>query len=204
MNVILLNGSPHAAGCTYTGLAIVKEQLAQNGVGATIYQVGTQPIVGCTACMGCRKTGCCALGSDGVNAVAEALESADGLVVGSAVHYAGATGAVTSFCDRLFFSASGGFKLKFGAAIVSCRRGGASAAFDQLNKYFTIAQMPVVSSCYWNQIHGYTPEDVMKDEEGIRTLRVLANNMAYLIKCKHAAGLAEPGEPPRVMTNFIG
>ncbi|MFP3090735.1 flavodoxin family protein [Treponema sp. TIM-1] len=204
MNVLLINGSPRQKGCTFTGLSIIKEQLAENGVDSTIYQVGSKPIVGCIACMSCKKTGKCAFDHDGVNTVAEALKEADGIILGSAVHFASATGAATSFFDRLFYSIDRKYlKLKFGACIVSCRRGGASATFDQLNKYFTICQMPVVSSCYWNQIHGYTPEDVYKDEEGVRTLRVLANNMAYLIKCKKAAGIAEPEEPPRVMTNFI-
>ena len=142
--------------------------------------------------------------NDLVNTVAEDLKSADGLIIGSAVHFASATGAATSFFDRLFYSVDrASLRLKFGAAIVSCRRGGASATFDQLNKYFTIAQMPIVSSSYWNEIHGYTPEDVMKDEEGVRTMKILANNMAYLIKCKEAANLAYPEEPPMVFTNFI-
>ncbi|MDR1389922.1 MAG: flavodoxin family protein [Treponema sp.] len=204
MNVILINGSPRAKGCTYTGLCIIKEQLAKNGVDSKIHQVGAGPVIGCVACMSCKKTGKCAFNDDLVNTVAEELRCADGLVLGSAVHFASASGAATSFFDRLFYSI--GFttlKLKFGAAIVSCRRGGAASTFDQLNKYFTIAQMPIVSSCYWNQIHGYTPEDVYKDEEGVRTLRILANNMAYLIKCKKAANIAEPEELPKVMTNFI-
>ncbi|GHV17295.1 FMN reductase [Spirochaetia bacterium] len=204
MNVVLVNGSPRKEGCTYTGLCIIKEQLAKNGVDAEIYQVGNKPVAGCIACMSCRKTGKCVFNDDAVNTVAAELRKADGIILGSAVHFASATGAATSFFDRLFYSI--GFesvKLKFGASIVSCRRGGASAAFDQLNKYFTIAQMPIVSSCYWNQIHGYTPEDVYKDGEGVRTLQVLANNMAYLIKCKKAANIAEPEEPSWVMTNFI-
>jgi multimeric flavodoxin WrbA len=204
MNVVLVNGSPREKGCTFTGLGIIKEQLALNGVDSEIFQVGNKPIRGCIACMSCRQTGKCAFDDDLVNAVAEKLKIADGIILGSAVHFAGATGAATSFFDRLFYSV--GFqhlKLKFGACIVSCRRGGASATFDQLNKYFTIAQMPVVSSCYWNQIHGYTPEDVYKDEEGVRTLKILANNMAYLIKCKHAANIELPAEPEWVMTNFI-
>jgi multimeric flavodoxin WrbA len=206
MNVILINGSPRQNGCTFTGLSIIKEQLAENGVDSTIYQVGNKPIVGCIACMSCKKTGKCVFDSDAVNTVAEAMKNADGIILGSAVHFASATGAATSFFDRLFYSISIDRKclrLKFGASIVSCRRGGATATFDQLNKYFTICQMPIVSSCYWNQIHGYTPEDVYKDEEGVRTLRVLANNMAYLIKCKNAANIAMPEEPDWVMTNFI-
>jgi multimeric flavodoxin WrbA len=204
MKVLLINGSPRAKGCTYTGLCIIKEQFAKNGVDSEIYQVGNKPIIGCTGCLSCRSTGKCFFNDDLVNTVAGEFRKADGIILGSAVHFASATGAATSFFDRLFYSV--GFdtiKLKFGASIVSCRRGGASATFDQLNKYFTIAQMPIVSSCYWNQIHGYTPEDVHKDEEGVRTLRVLANNMAYLIKCKKAANIAEPEELPRVMTNFI-
>jgi multimeric flavodoxin WrbA len=204
MKVLLINGSPRAKGCTYTGLCIIKEQLASNGVDSEIYQVGNKPVAGCTGCLACRKTGKCAFNNDLVNTVAEEFRKADGIILGSAVHFASATGAATSFFDRLFYSVGfDAIKLKFGASIVSCRRGGASATFDQLNKYFTIAQMPIVSSCYWNQIHGYTPEDVYKDEEGVRTLRILANNMAYLIKCKKAADIAEPEEPPRVMTNFI-
>jgi multimeric flavodoxin WrbA len=204
VNVILLNGSPRPAGCTFTGLSIIKEQLAQNGVDSVIYQVGNKPVAGCIGCLSCRTTGKCVFNDDLVNTVAEELRKTDGIILGSAVHFASASGAATSFFDRLFYSV--GFdavKLKFGAAIVSCRRGGASATFDQLNKYFTIAQMPIVSSCYWNQIHGYTPEDVYKDEEGVRTLRVLANNMAYLIKCKKAANIVEPEDIPWAMTNFI-
>ena len=203
MNVVLINGSPRQNGCTFTGLSIIKEQLAENGVDSTIFQVGNKPVAGCIACMSCRKTGKCAFNDDLVNTAAAEFRKADGIVLGSAVHFASATGAATSFFDRLFYSAGSSIKLKFGASIVSCRRGGASAAFDQLNKYFTIAQMPVVSSCYWNQIHGYTPEDVYKDEEGVRTLQVLANNMAYLIKCKNAANIAMPEEPAGVKTNFI-
>jgi multimeric flavodoxin WrbA len=204
MNVLLINGSPRPGGCTYTGLSIIKEQLAQNGVDSVIYQVGNNPVAGCTGCLSCRTTGKCVFNGDLVNTVAQELRKAEGIILGSAVHFASATGAATSFFDRLFYSVGfNAVKLKFGACIVSCRRGGASATFDQLNKYFTIAQMPIVSSCYWNQIHGYTPEDVYKDEEGVKTLRILANNMAYLIKCKKSANIAEPEDPPRVMTNFI-
>lgn len=139
-----------------------------------------------------------------VNTVGQAFREADGIILGSAVHYAAATGAATSFFDRLFYNLEPEAKrLKFGACIVSCRRGGASSTFDQLNKYFTISQMPVVSSCYWNNIHGYTPEDVYADEEGVRILKTLANNMAYLIKCKYQSTVALPEELPPAMTNFI-
>jgi len=206
MKVILLNGSPNANGCTFTGLSIIQEQLEKNGVETELFQVGNKPIIGCTACGTCYKPDNArkCVHDDMVNTVADALKKADGLIVGSAVHYAGATGAITSFLDRLFFSTAPEVKrLKFGAAIVSCRRGGNSSTFDQLNKYFTISQMPVVSSCYWNGIHGNTPEEVYADEEGVRIMRTLADNMAYLIKCKYGSNVELPEPQPFVMTNFI-
>jgi len=207
LKVVLVNGSPNEKGCTYTGLSIIKEQLAKNGVDSEIFHVGKKPISGCTACQTCRKpgkTGRCVIDNDIVNTVGQALREADGIIVGSPVHYASASGAITSFMDRLFFSLEKEAKrLKFGACIVSCRRGGASAAFDQLNKYFTISEMPIVSSCYWNSIHGTTPEEVYADEEGIRVLKTLANNMAYLIKCKYQSKVELPEELPPAMTNFI-
>ncbi len=207
MKVVLVNGSPNANGCTYTGLSIIKEQLATHGVDSEIFQVGKKPIVGCTACRVCKqpgKAGRCAFDNDMVNTVAEALREADGIILGSAVHFASATGAATSFFDRLFYCTEPSAKrLKFGACIVSCRRGGSSATFDQLNKYFTISQMPVVSSCYWNGIHGFAPQDVYADEEGVRVMKILANNMAYLIKCKQQSQVELPEEPVHVMTNFI-
>lgn len=207
MKVVLVNGSPNANGCTYTGLSIIKERLAENGVDSEIFQVGKKPIVGCTACRTCKqpgKGGRCVFDGDGVNTVAQALREADGLILGSAVHFASATGAATSFYDRLFYCTEKEAKrLKFGACIVSCRRGGASATFDQLNKYFTISEMPVVSSCYWNNIHGYTPEDVYKDEEGVRIMKTLADNMAYLIRCKRQSHVEMPQALPPAMTNFI-
>jgi multimeric flavodoxin WrbA len=207
VKVVLVNGSPNVNGCTFTGLSIIKEQLEENGVYSEIFQVGKKPILGCTACRVCKqpgKAGRCVFDSDMVNTVGEALAEADGIILGSAVHFASATGAATSFFDRLFYSLEPEAKrLKFGACIVSCRRGGSSATFDQLNKYFTISQMPVVSSCYWNGIHGYTPEDVYVDEEGVRVMKTLANNMAYLIKCKYQSHVELPEELPAVMTNFI-
>lgn len=207
MKVVFVNGSPNASGCTFTGLSIIKEQLAKNGVDSEIFQVGKKPVSGCTACRVCKqpgKGGRCAIDNDMVNTVAEALREADGIILGSAVHFASATGAATSFFDRLFYCTEPSAKtLKFGACIVSCRRGGNSATFDQLNKYFTISQMPIVSSCYWNGIHGYTPEDVYADEEGVRIMKTLANNMAYLIKCKDQSNIPLPEELPRVMTNFV-
>ena len=207
MKVVMVNGSPNANGCTFTGLSIIKEQLAKNGVDSEIFQVGKKPITGCISCGTCNqpgKAGRCAFDNDLVNTVAQALREADGLILGSAVHYASATGAATSFFDRLFYCTElEAKKLKFGACVVSCRRGGSSSTFDQLNKYFTISQMPVVSSCYWNGIHGFTPEDVYADEEGVRIMRTLANNMAYLIKCKHQSNVELPEELPPARTHFI-
>jgi len=210
MNVVLVNGSPREKGCTYTGLSIIKEQLALNGMSSEIFQVGNKPIIGCTGCGACRRpetAGRCIHDDDMVNTVAAAFREADGLILGSAVHFASATGAATSFFDRLFYCLSFHMRrFKFGACIVSCRRGGATATFDQLNKYFTISQMPVVSSSYWNGIHGFTPEDVYKDEEGVRVMKTLANNMAYLIKCRqaaNAAGILPPEDLPPAVTNFI-
>lgn len=202
MHVLLVNGSPNENGCTYTGLSIIKKRLAENGLDAEIVQVGKKAVSGCIGCRKCKTTGKCVV-NDQVNEVAKKLVAADGVILGSAVHFASATGMATAFYDRLFYSVNRqALRLKFGACIVSCRRGGASAAFDQLNKYFTICQMPVVSSCYWNQIHGFTPEDVYADKEGVRTLQILADNMAYLIQCKAHSNLPLPQEPRAVMTNF--
>jgi len=207
MKVVLVNGSPNANGCTFTGLSIIKDQLAANGVDSQIFQVGNKAVIGCTACRVCKqpgKAGICVFNDDMVNTVAQALRKSDGIILGSPVHFASASGAATSFFDRLFYCTEKEAKrLKFGASIVSCRRGGNSATFDQLNKYFTISQMPVVSSCYWNGIHGYKPEDVYADEEGLRILKTLANNMAYLIKCKHQSNVELPEELTGAMVNFI-
>ncbi|MDO4562845.1 MAG: flavodoxin family protein [Clostridia bacterium] len=206
MKVLLLNGSPHKEGCTYTALAEVAKGLAQQGVESEILHVGGANVSGCMACGGCRKTGKCVFNNDEVNAVAERIEEYSGFVVGSPVHYAAASGAITSFLDRLFYICSSKMALKPGAAIVSCRRAGTSATLDQLNKYFTIANMPVVSSQYWNMVHGSTPEEVKKDEEGLQTMRVLGRNMAWLIRSIEAgknAGIAPPEREERKWTNFI-
>ena len=204
MKVLLINGSPDPSGCTYTALDIIAQRLRENGVDSQLIQVGKKPVIGCLGCGACRKLGKCIYGDDGVNAARDALDECDGLIVGSPVHYASASGALTSFLDRLFFSRStANLRMKFGAAVVSCRRGGASATFDQLNKYFTITQMPVVSSCYWNMVHGFTPEDVYADKEGVRTMKVLADNMAYLVKMKAAFSEPLPQLPPQAVTNFV-
>ncbi|MBD5103536.1 MAG: flavodoxin family protein [Ruminococcaceae bacterium] len=205
MKVILVNGSPHEKGCTYTALAEAAEVLNKNGIETEIFQIGNKPVQGCIGCMACRKTGRCFV-SDGVNDFVEKAKTADGFIFGTPVHYAAASGSITSFMDRAFYSGGSALNGKPAAAIVSCRRGGASAAFDQMNKYFTINCMPIVSSQYWNQVHGNTPEEVKQDEEGMQTVRTLANNMAWLLKCIEAGkekGISFPEREPFVRTNFI-
>ena len=196
MNVLLINGSPHKKGCTYTALSEVAGQLEKNGI-------GSKPIRGCIACGACRETGLCVFDDDPVNECSGLLKAADGLIVGSPVYYAAPNGALCAFLDRLFYMKSGAYAYKPAAAVVSCRRGGASAAFDRLNKYFTISCMPIVSSQYWNSVHGNTPEEVRQDKEGLQIMRTLGDNMAWLLKNIQTGKipLPEPEEPVR--TNFI-
>ena len=182
MKVILVNGSPKEKGCTYTALQEVASALEKQGIETEIFQVGAKPVAGCIGCGACLSTGKCFV-EDVVNQFVEKAKGADGFIFGSPVHYAAASGAITSFLDRAFYGKGAIFAGKPGAVVVSCRRGGASAAFDQLNKYFTINSMPVVSSQYWNQVHGNTPEEVRQDAEGLQTMRTLGNNMAWLLKC---------------------
>lgn len=205
MKVLLINGSPHEKGCTYTALKEVAKALNEGQIETEIFWIGSRPLAGCMSCMGCRSKGSCVL-EDTVNEAAVKLDEADGIVVGSPVHYAAASGQITSFLDRLFYSNGGKLAYKPGAAVVSCRRGGASAAFDQLNKYFTINSMPIVSSQYWNQVHGNTPEEVMEDGEGMQTMRTLGRNMAWLLQSLEAgrkAGVTIPAPEERIHTNFI-
>ncbi len=205
MKVLLVNGSPHAKGCTYTALCEVANALEKQGVETEIFQVGTKPVSGCLGCGGCMKTGKCVI-DDVVNDFIEKAKEADGFVFGSPVHYAAASGAITSFLDRAFFGKSDVYANKPGAAIMSCRRGGATATLDQLNKYFTISNMPIVSSQYWNMVHGQTPEQVRQDLEGMQTMRTLGTNMAWLLKCIEAgkaAGVPVPQREEKVATNFI-
>lgn len=205
MKVLLINGSPHEEGCTYTALKEVAGALEKNGIKTEFLYLGKKPVAGCIACQHCTKTGTCAV-DDQVNQVLSRLPELDGIVVGSPVYYAGASGQLTAFLNRLFYAGGGRFAGKPGAAVVSCRRGGASAAFDQLNKYFTISGMPVAPSQYWNQVHGFTPADVRQDLEGMQTMRTLGNNMAWLLRCielGRANGVTMPAREKPVMTNFI-
>jgi multimeric flavodoxin WrbA len=209
MKVILVNGSPHPHGCTFTALEVVATTLNAGGIETHIFQVGTKPMSGCIACQTCAETGRCAF-SDGVNDFMDMAGQADGFVFGSPVHYASATGAMTSFLDRAFFSSfcsgSNVFRLKPGAVVVSARRAGTTATIDQLNKYLTWAEMPVISSRYWNMVHGFKPEDVRQDLEGLQIMRTLGRNMAWFLKCKKAgmkAGVPLPEKEELITTPFI-
>lgn len=203
MKVLLINGSPNRNGCTYTALNEVANTLNIEGVETEIIHVGNKDIRGCIGCRKCKTTGKCVF-DDIVNEMAPKFEEASGVVIGSPVYFASANGTLVSFIDRLFYSVPFDKTMKVGAAVVSCRRGGNSATFDELNKYFTISGMPVASSQYWNMVHGYNAEDVKNDLEGMQTMRVLGKNMAFLMKSielgKQAMGLPEKEE--RVFTSF--
>ena len=204
MKVLMINGSPNAKGCTYTALEEVARSLAEEGIESEIIHIGNKDVRGCLGCRKCKTAGRCVF-NDIVNEVAPKFARCDGIVLGSPVYFASPNGTMLSFTDRLFYSTPGDRTMKVGAAVVSARRGGNSATFDALNKYFTISEMPVVSSNYWNMVHGYTPDDVRADAEGMHTMRTLGRNMAFLIKAirlgKDAYGL--PEKERRVATNFI-
>jgi multimeric flavodoxin WrbA len=209
MKVILVNGSPHKKGCTYTALNEVAKTLNKEGIETEIFWIGIKPLASCTACKSCARTGRCMF-DDTANEFLDIAKDADGFVFGSPVHYAAASGALTSFMDRAFYTDMQAgrqtFYLKPAAAVVSARRAGTTATFDQINKYFTISEMPVISSRYWNMVHGAKPEDVKKDLEGLQTMRVLGRNMAFFLKCKEAglkAGVQLPEREKPVFTNFI-
>ena len=205
MKVLLINGSPHSAGSTFRALCEIEKELKKEDVATEVFQLGTGAVSGCRGCGYCRENKKCVI-DDCVNSFAKTAAQADGFIFGSPVHYAAAAGGITAFMDRLFYSASSVLEYKVAAAIVSCRRGGASAAFDQLNKYFAINNMPIVSSQYWNMVHGNTPDEVEKDFEGLQVMRVLGKNMAWLLKSIEAgkkAGISYPQKEERVRTNFI-
>jgi len=204
MKVILINGSPNANGCTFTALSEVSKTLNENGVDTEIIHAGDKNIRGCIGCRKCKENSKCIF-NDLVNDVAQKFIECDGFVIGSPVYYSSANGSVVSLMDRLFFSVHCDKTMKVGAAVVSARRTGCSSTFDVLNKYFSISGMPIAASQYWNEVHGNTPDDVRKDEEGMQTMRVLGRNMAFLIKSialgKEKFGLPEKEE--RIFTNFI-
>ena len=192
--VLLVNGSPHIHGCTATALEEMMKTFREEGVETELVHIGNKAVRGCVSCSRCSELGRCVF-DDAVNEIAPKFKEADGLVVGSPVYYGSPNGTLLSFLDRLFYSTPFPKHGKVGAAVVSCRRGGNTASFDVLNKYFTISSMPVASSTYWNQVHGFTAEDVRKDLEGLQTMRNLARNMAFLIRAiedaKEKYGLPE-------------
>lgn len=205
MKVLLVNGSPHARGCTYTALREAADALEARGIETEILHLGTAPVAGCIACGNCRKTGACVF-DDAVNALLPRLEEIDGFVFGTPVYYGGPTGQILAFMNRLFYAGAAKLAGKPVSAVVSCRRGGASAAFQQMNMHFMMTNMVVVTSQYWNQVHGNTPEEVRRDTEGLQTMRTLAENMAWLLRCMEAgrnAGIPAPSYEPKTMTNFI-
>jgi len=204
MKVLLINGSPKAKGNTALALSEMAKVFGAEGLEVETILLGNRDIRGCIACNGCARQGKCVF-DDLVNEVAPKFEEADGIVVGSPVYYAGPNATLLAFLDRLFYSTAFDKTMKVGAAVAVCRRGGASATFDRLNKYFTISGMPVASSYYWNSVHGMMPGEAEQDEEGLRTMRMLARNMAFLMK-SIALGREKYGLPVREagnMTNFI-
>lgn len=203
MKILLVNGSPNKEGCTFTALKEVAGQLEKNGIQTKIFHIGKKAVQGCIACHKCSELGRCVFNDDLYNQLLELSKEADGIVIGSPVYYAGPNGSLCALLDRIFYSASSYLTNKPAAAVVSCRRGGASSSFDRLNKYFTINQMPVITSQYWNSVHGFTPEDVKKDLEGLQTMRTLGNNMAWMLKTISESKYPLPEKEERIATNFI-
>ena len=205
MKVLLVNGSPRAAGCTNTALEEVAKALGEAGIETEIFWLGAKPVQDCVACGKCRELKKCVF-DDVVNTLIEKAKTADGFVFGSPVYYAHPSGRVQSALDRAFYAGKYAFAGKPGAAVVSARRGGTASSFDVINKYFGISSMPVVSSTYWNMVYGNTPDEVRRDEEGMQTMRNLGRNMAYLLKCIEAgkaAGIEAPAQEGAFKTNFI-
>ncbi len=205
MKVLLVNGSSNQNGCTYTALSEIAKVLNDNSIETEIYQLGSDAIRDCTGCQACRKTGKCVY-EDKVNEFASKAKEADGFIFGSPVYYAHPSGRLLCFMDRVFYSASANFKFKPAAAVVSARRAGTTASLEPITKHFTINQMPVVPSNYWNMVHGKTPEDVKQDLEGLQIMRTLGQNMAWLLNCIEAgkkSGIQYPKTEEKIMTNFI-
>lgn len=203
--VLLINGSPHENGCTYTALKELEKTLQDRGIETELFQIGRKPVSGCIACGYCGKNGKCVI-DDELNGILSRLDEFDGIVAGSPVYYSGPSAQLCAFLDRLFYAGGDKMAGKLAASVVSCRRGGATAAFERLNQYFLMSNMAVVGSQYWNQVHGKCPEDVEKDLEGLQTMRTLGENMAWLLKCIEAgrrSGVAEPEYEKRTPTNFI-
>lgn len=209
MKVLLVNGSPHPKGCTNRALEEIANTLKEEGIDSEIFYIGIDPIAPCRACGACSKLGRCVI-NDKVNEFIDIAEKYDGYIIGSAVHYASATGIITTFLDRAFYAAARSgrniFAHKPGSAIASARRAGTTATLDQLNKYFTISQMPIISGRYWNMVHGTNAQQVEEDKEGMQNMRILARNMAWHLRCREAAekaGITPPAGEETIYTNFI-
>ncbi len=203
MKVLLINGSPHARGNTFTALEAVANVLENEGITTEIFHIGSKPVQGCTGCGGCKKLGRCVFDDDLYNEARERLLEADAVVVGSPTYFAGPAGSLCALLDRLLYSNRDAASYKPAAAVVVARRGGASAAFDRLNRYFSACNMPIVSSQYWNIAHGETPGETSLDEEGMQTMRVLGRNMAWMMRSLEVAAHPLPTAEPKVRTNFI-
>ena len=206
MKVLLLNGSSHKNGCTFTALSEAAKTLNQEGIETEVFQLGNPEIRDCCGCQACRKLGKCVFEDGLVNEFIEKARFFDGFIFGTPVYYAHPSGRILSFLDRVFYAGKNAFEFKPGAAIASARRAGTTASFDVLNKYFTINNMPVVSSGYWNNIHGHTAEDAIKDLEGLQVMRTLGRNMAWLLKCIEYGkqnGIERPQLEEKIYTNFI-
>lgn len=203
MKVLLINGSPRKNGNTHIALSEVAKALEANGIETEIVSIGTKAVQGCIACGRCAELERCVFKDELYATVREKLATADGIVIGSPVYYAGPNGSLCALLDRLFYSSSSLLQYKPAAAVAVCRRGGASATFDRLNKYFTITNMPVVSSQYWNSVHGRLPGEAAQDAEGLQVMRVLGNNMAWLLKNLKGRAVPLPEKEERIITNFI-
>ncbi len=205
MKVLLINGSPHENGCTYTSLREVADTLEENGISTEIHWIGKGEIIGCKACGYCKKNGRCVTDDD-VNAISARVDEFDGFVFGAPVYYSGPAGQICTWMDRFFYVNSAKLAGKVGATVVNARRGGNSASFERLNQYYLISSMVVPGSQYWNITHGSTPDDVKKDKEGLQTMRALGRNIAWILKCidlGKKAGLQVPDREPKIFTNFI-
>lgn len=203
MKVLLINGSPKREGNTFIALSEVAAALNANGVETEIVSIGAKAVQGCIACNKCKELGRCVFKDNLYNTIREKLETADGIIVGSPTYYAGPNGSLCALLDRLFYSCLPVLQNKPAASVAVCRRGGASATFDRLNKYFTISNMPLVSSQYWNSVHGMLPGEASQDEEGLQVMRTLGNNMAWMLRCIANSGETVPERESRIVTSFI-
>lgn len=205
MKVLLINGSPKEDGCTFTALSALEIMLKQEGLETEIYNVGNQAVHGCADCLMCLETGRCAYEDDSANEIIAKIQEADGLIIGSPVYFAAVNGALNALLDRVFYAAGSTFAHKPAAAIASARRAGTSTTIDQLNKYFAVSQMPIVTSTYWNNIHGRRSGQIAQDQEGLQTLMNLAKNMAWMLRCIEAGkekGIMPPAPITGARTDF--